>query len=130
MTTTAVQIERVPIAGPGWWLANVATITGRNLHRLIRVLTLIAFATVQPILLVLLFTYAWGGAIHPPGVTACRASPRPGAPRRGHELAYVSARRGSWAAAGGLLPPGNHYLAATVRVVVMEIATRGVHIGH
>jgi ABC-2 type transport system permease protein/oleandomycin transport system permease protein len=30
--------------------------------------TLIAFATVQPVLFVLLFTYAWGGAIHPPGV--------------------------------------------------------------
>jgi ABC transporter DrrB family efflux protein len=49
-------------------LANTATITGRNLRRLIRVPTLIAFATVQPIMFVLLFTYAFGGAIHPPGV--------------------------------------------------------------
>ena len=54
--------------GPGWLLANVATVTGRNLHRLVRVPTLIAFATVQPVLFVLLFNYAWGGAIHPPGV--------------------------------------------------------------
>lgn len=68
MTTTA-GLHRVRMAGPGWWLANVATITGRNLHRLVRVPTLIAFATAQPILFVLLFTYAWGGAIHPPGVT-------------------------------------------------------------
>lgn len=48
--------------------ADVAVITGRNLRRLLRVPTLIAFATVQPVLFVLLFTYAWGGAIHPPGV--------------------------------------------------------------
>ena len=54
--------------GPGWLAANIATITGRNLRRLVRVPTLIAFATVQPILFVLLFTYAWGGAVHPPGV--------------------------------------------------------------
>jgi ABC-type multidrug transport system permease subunit len=49
-------------------LANVATITARNLHRLLRVPTLIAFATVQPVLFVVLFTYTWGGAVHPPGV--------------------------------------------------------------
>ena len=68
MITTAAPLDRVRMAGPGWWPANVATITGRNLHRLVRVPTLIAFATAQPILFVLLFTYAWGGAIHPPGV--------------------------------------------------------------
>ncbi|HEU5470624.1 MAG TPA: ABC transporter permease [Actinophytocola sp.] len=54
--------------GPLWLVANIATITGRNLHRLVRVPTLIAFATVQPIMFVLLFTYTWGGAVHPPGV--------------------------------------------------------------
>jgi ABC transporter DrrB family efflux protein len=48
--------------------ADTATITGRNLRRLVRVPTLLAFATAQPVLFVLLFTYAWGGAIHPPGV--------------------------------------------------------------
>jgi ABC transporter DrrB family efflux protein len=68
MTAAATSIDRTALAGPGWWLANVATITGRNLHRLVRVPTLIAFATAQPVLFVLLFTYAWGGAIHPPGV--------------------------------------------------------------
>jgi hypothetical protein len=73
MTTTAA-LERVRMAGLGWWLANVATITGRNLHRLVRVPTLIAFATAQPILFVLLFT-AWGGAIHPPGVSATSTTP-------------------------------------------------------
>jgi ABC transporter DrrB family efflux protein len=49
-------------------LFNTVTLAGRNLRRLVRVPTLIAFATVQPILFVLLFTYAWGGAVHPPGV--------------------------------------------------------------
>jgi ABC-2 type transport system permease protein/oleandomycin transport system permease protein len=48
--------------------ASVATITARNLRRLIRVPTLLVFATVQPVLFVLLFTYAFGGAIHVPGV--------------------------------------------------------------
>jgi ABC transporter DrrB family efflux protein len=57
------------MTGPGWLLANIATVTARNLRRLIRVPTLIAFATAQPVLFVLLFTYAWGGALHPPGVT-------------------------------------------------------------
>ena len=67
-TTTAAPLQRVRMGGPRWWLANVGTITGRSLHRLVRVPTLIAFATAQPVLFVLLFTYAWGGAIHPPGV--------------------------------------------------------------
>ncbi|MFI7542423.1 ABC transporter permease [Actinoplanes sp. NPDC049599] len=53
---------------PGRLLADTATVTGRNLRRLVRVPTLIAFATAQPVLFVLLFTYAWGGAVHPPGV--------------------------------------------------------------
>jgi ABC-2 type transport system permease protein/oleandomycin transport system permease protein len=44
------------------------TITARNLRRLVRVPTLLVFATVQPVLFVLLFTYAFGGAIHVPGV--------------------------------------------------------------
>jgi ABC-2 type transport system permease protein/oleandomycin transport system permease protein len=48
--------------------ASVATITARNLRRLIRVPTLLVFATVQPVLFVLLFTYAFGDAIHVPGV--------------------------------------------------------------
>ena len=48
--------------------ADIATITGRNLRRLVRVPTLLVFATVQPVLFVLLFTYAFGGAIHVPGV--------------------------------------------------------------
>ena len=48
---------------------SIATITARNLRRLVRVPTLLVLATVQPVLFVLLFTYAFGGAIHVPGVT-------------------------------------------------------------
>jgi ABC-2 type transport system permease protein/oleandomycin transport system permease protein len=66
-TTTAAPLGRIG-DGLAGLLANTATITGRNLHRLVRVPTLIAFATVQPVMFVLLFTYAFGGAIHPPGV--------------------------------------------------------------
>jgi len=49
-------------------LPDTAIITGRNLRRLVRVPTLLVFATVQPVLFVVLFTYAFGGAIHVPGV--------------------------------------------------------------
>lgn len=66
--TTSVTADGARTGGPGWLLANTATVTGRNLRRLVRVPTLIAFATVQPVLFVLLFNYAFGGAIHPPGV--------------------------------------------------------------
>jgi ABC transporter DrrB family efflux protein len=55
-------------AAPAAALANAATIAGRNLRRLVRVPTLIAFATVQPILFVVLFSSVFGGAIQPPGV--------------------------------------------------------------
>ena len=69
-TTTATAVARptADAAGARWVLANIGTVTGRNLRRLVRVPTLLAFATAQPILFVLLFTYAIGGAIQPPGV--------------------------------------------------------------
>ena len=60
----------VTIAGsgrPAGTLAGIAVITGRNLRRLVRVPTLLVFATVQPVLFVLLFTYAFGGAVRVPG---------------------------------------------------------------
>jgi ABC transporter DrrB family efflux protein len=53
---------------PASALANIATIAGRNLRRLVRVSTLIAFATVQPILFVVLFSSVFGGAVDPPGM--------------------------------------------------------------
>lgn len=73
MSTATAPGLRMPTGsvrtgGAGWALTNTATVTGRNLRRLVRVPTLIAFATVQPVMFVLLFNYAFGGAIHPPGV--------------------------------------------------------------
>ena len=50
-------------------LVSTAVITGRNLRRLARVPTLLVLATVQPVLFVLLFTYAFGGAVHVPGTS-------------------------------------------------------------
>jgi ABC transporter DrrB family efflux protein len=69
MIMIAVPPDVGRLGGPGWLLSNIGTVTTRNLHRLVRVPTLIAFATAQPVMFVLLFTYTWGGAIHPPGVT-------------------------------------------------------------
>jgi len=63
---TASSVGRLGTAAPA--LVSTAAITGRNLRRLVRVPTLLVFATVQPVLFVLLFTYAFGGAIHVPGV--------------------------------------------------------------
>jgi ABC transporter DrrB family efflux protein len=65
-TVTVTETDDRP-ARPVPVLASVATITARNLRRLVRVPTLLVFATVQPVLFVLLFTYAFGGAIHVPG---------------------------------------------------------------
>lgn len=56
-----------PDVRPGGLLTGTGVVTGRNLRRLVRVPTLIAFATVQPVLFVVLFTYAWGGAVRTPG---------------------------------------------------------------
>jgi ABC-2 type transport system permease protein/oleandomycin transport system permease protein len=69
MTSATVPGNLRRTSGPGWLWANIGTVTGRNLRRLVRVPTLIAFATAQPLLFVLLFNYAFGGAIHPPGVS-------------------------------------------------------------
>ena len=60
-------IERLQVVTPGHPLRNVGIVIVRNLRRLVRVPTLIAFATVQPALFVLLFTYVFGGAVDPAG---------------------------------------------------------------
>jgi ABC transporter DrrB family efflux protein len=67
-TTTAAPVSARTGDELAGLVANIATVTGRNLHRLVRVPTLIVLATVQPVMFVLLFTYTFGGAIHPPGV--------------------------------------------------------------
>jgi ABC-2 type transport system permease protein len=49
-------------------LADTADVAVRNLRTLLRTPQALVFATVQPIIFVLLFRYAFGGAIHVPGV--------------------------------------------------------------
>jgi ABC-2 type transport system permease protein/oleandomycin transport system permease protein len=51
-----------------WAIADTKTITWRNLVSLRRTPQLLVFATVQPVIFVLLFRYVFGGAIHIPGV--------------------------------------------------------------
>jgi ABC transporter DrrB family efflux protein len=68
MSTETVQAHIPPLTGTAWLIDNVAIVTGRNLRRLVRVPTLIVFATVQPVMFVLLFTYTFGGTVQPPGV--------------------------------------------------------------
>jgi ABC transporter DrrB family efflux protein len=67
--STAFTLPRRQVPVLSQALANTGTITARNLRRLARVPTLIALATIQPILLVVLFNYGFGGAVHVPGVT-------------------------------------------------------------
>lgn len=67
MSSTA-GMERTAGSPVRLW-SDTAAVTARNLRRLVRVPTLIAFATVQPVMFVVLFTYSFGGAIDPPGVT-------------------------------------------------------------
>jgi ABC-2 type transport system permease protein/oleandomycin transport system permease protein len=59
----------LPAPGTRGFAVAAAAITARNLRRLTRVPTQAALATLQPVLLVVLFTYAFGGAIHVPGVS-------------------------------------------------------------
>lgn len=49
-------------------VADTIDVTGRNLRSLFRTPQALIFATVQPVIFVLLFRYAFGGAIHVPGV--------------------------------------------------------------
>ena len=49
-------------------LTDTAVMTKRNLVRLLRTPQLLFFATVQPVMFVLLFTYVFGGSISVPGL--------------------------------------------------------------
>jgi hypothetical protein len=48
--------------------SDTADVAGRNLRALSRTPQALIFAIVQPVIFVLLFRYAFGGAIHVPGV--------------------------------------------------------------
>jgi ABC transporter DrrB family efflux protein len=74
MTTSSIAVPtlaRAPLAtGAGsrirWAFADMLTITKRNLIAYTRIPEALFFSTVQSIMFVLLFTYVFGGAIHPP----------------------------------------------------------------
>jgi ABC-2 type transport system permease protein len=65
---TAVSVPR---SQPGRaWMAVTDTldVTGRNLRNVLRTPQALVFALIQPVLFVLLFRYAFGGAIRVPGI--------------------------------------------------------------
>ena len=51
-----------------WAVSDTLTIAGRNLRTIVRLPQLLVFSTIQPVIFVLLFRYAFGGAISTPGV--------------------------------------------------------------
>jgi ABC-2 type transport system permease protein/oleandomycin transport system permease protein len=60
-----------PVRGPSRVVmaaADTIDVAGRNLRNLWRTPQAMVFATVQPVIFVLLFRYAFGGVIHVPGV--------------------------------------------------------------
>ena len=74
MTTTAIaqRYTAHPVVAAsatiGGALADTADVAWRNLLTLLRTPQALVFATVQPVIFVLLFRYAFGGAIRVPGV--------------------------------------------------------------
>jgi ABC-2 type transport system permease protein len=70
--TAAAPSVRAPVAtyevGKPRWFADAVTIAWRNVLNIRRNPELLVFATIQPVIFVLMFTYVFGGAIHVPGV--------------------------------------------------------------
>ena len=62
-------IAKAPRTGPRAAVRDAMIVTGRNLTVLVRLPQLIVFATIQPILFVLMFRYVFGGAIEVPGTS-------------------------------------------------------------
>lgn len=53
----------------GWFIRDVLTLSGRHLRHIPRVPDLLVFATIQPVMFVVLFRYVFGGAIDVQGTT-------------------------------------------------------------
>jgi ABC-2 type transport system permease protein len=62
-----VPDDREAPAGPMWLLRDSWTEATRHLRALPRNPELLMFATIQPVMFILLFAYVFGGAINPPG---------------------------------------------------------------
>jgi ABC transporter DrrB family efflux protein len=63
---TAIEPVRLPRSAI---FADALVIARRNLTRIARTPQLLVFATIQPVMFVLLFRYVFGGAIHVPGIS-------------------------------------------------------------
>ena len=67
MTTIDSVVRQSARSRARWAVADSLAITGRNLLTLRRLPQLVVFATIQPVLFVLMFRYVFGGAIRVPG---------------------------------------------------------------
>lgn len=76
--STTLETPRTPPALPPleeetlgerlrWTVVDALTLAKRNLTHLVRLPQLLVFATIQPVMFVLLFTFVFGGAIDTPG---------------------------------------------------------------
>lgn len=65
--TAPAPLPATPGSRLGWAIADTFTIAGRNLLTIRRLPQLLVFSTIQPVIFVLLFRYAFGGAIATPG---------------------------------------------------------------
>ena len=73
MTTTVTIVGETDTQHPGgsagvgerlqWAIQDTATIANRNLIALRRMPQLVVFATIQPVIFVLMFVYVFGGAL-------------------------------------------------------------------
>lgn len=62
LSISSDQLQRL------WWnISDTFVIARRNLLRYLRLPRLLAFSTIQPVMLLLLFTFVFGGAIETPG---------------------------------------------------------------
>lgn len=72
MTTTTLHPQPIVPTGVAsralWSMRDALAVTWRNLLTIRRLPQLLVFATVQPLLFVLMFRYVFGGAINVPGV--------------------------------------------------------------
>ena len=69
---TVTEAPAPPMVRPGGRLrravSDTVAVAGRNLVTIVRLPQLLVFATVQPVIFVLLFRFAFGGAISTPGL--------------------------------------------------------------
>ena len=88
MTTTTITptLERPQRSEFSWAVADTKTIAWRNLVTLTRLPQLLVFATIQPVIFVLMFRYVFGGAIQGSLPSAARRVKHPHG-CRGHPYA-------------------------------------------